>query len=798
MSHASDSGLSSAEAAARLAALGPRPDDTGSRPVRAIVRANVLTLINAITLGFLVLIAAAGAWNDAIFAAIIAVNTLIGIVQEVQAKRNLDRLALAVAPRASVLRDDVPVERRAEELVPDDVVLLQPGDGVVADGVVVEARGLALDESVLTGESNQVPKETGDGVRSGSYCAAGTGRYRVTAVGDEAFAAGLTRDARHEVRRRSPLQLEIDRLLRVLLLVMVPMAIALGLALYLHRAEFREAAQTATASLISIVPEGLVLLASVTFAAGAVRIGRRGALVQQLNAVESLASVDTVCLDKTGTLTDGTLELAAVVPAPGVPEDEARRMLARLAAAGSVRSATSDALAAALGTTDLAEEARAEVPFSSRWKWSGVDLDGLALVLGAPESLGAPGLEDEVRARQSERERVLVFGRAASLPPAPENGGLPLPPPGFAPLGLAALRERMRPDALDLVAYLRREGVDLKIMSGDAPATVQAVARAAGFPVDSAVAGPDLPDDPQALGEVVERHAVFARVTPEQKRGLVLALRARGRYPAMVGDGVNDVPAMKAASLAIAVGGGAQIARGVSDIVLLRDDFRAVPAGIVEGRRILANIRRVAKLFVVKSAFAATLILTIGLAGGDYPLLPRQISFAALLTVGVPAFALALAPSTGRPPALSFMRDLAHFSVPGGIVSALAVLAAYGATRSLPGRSVEDARTVAVIVLVLTGLYLVWLLEDEAMQRSQVRALGVVGLMASLLALLAVSFALPPVRRFFALEPLGAAELLLSLLGAVFAVGALGLLGFRAPLLARRLLRGLSARVVSS
>jgi magnesium-transporting ATPase (P-type) len=614
-------------------------------------------------------------------------------------------------------------------------------------------------------------------------------------VGDDSFAARLTREARTVRRRLSPLQLEIDRLLRALLVAMVPMSAALAGALYLHDASFREAAQTATAGLISLVPEGLVLLASVTFAAGAVRIGRRGALVQQLNAVESLAGVDTVCLDKTGTLTDGTLELVDVVPLPGVTEGEARSALARLAAAGSVRSATSDAIVAALGSPDDAVAARAlgEVPFSSRWKWSAVRLDDDVLVLGAPEVLGADGLGPEIAQRQARRERVLVFGSATELPAVPE-GGAPPPPPGFRPLGLVALRERMRAEAHELVAYLRQEGVDLKVMSGDAPATVEAVARAAGFADVASVAGPDLPTDEARLRDAAESHAVFARVTPDQKRALLAALAAGGRRTAMVGDGVNDVPAMKEASIAIAVGTGAQIARGVADIVLLRDDFRAIPAGIVEGRRILANIRRVAKLFVVKSAFAATLILTVGLAGLDYPLLPRHITFAALLTIGIPAFALALAPSTGRPPRLSFVRDLARFSVPGGVVSALAVLASYGATRSLPGRTVEEARTVSVVVLVLTGLYLVWLLEDEAMQRSNVRALGVAGLMTSLLLLLVGALAAEPVRDFFALQPLGAAELLLSLLGPVFAVGALGLLGFRAPLLARRLLRGLAVR----
>jgi P-type E1-E2 ATPase len=776
-------GLSSAEAAERAARLGPREPDTGSRTVRRIVRENVFTLVNGIALGFLILIAAAGAWNDTIFAGVIAINTVIGIWQETSAKRKLDRLALLVAPRARVRRDGAEQSIAAEAVVPDDIVDLQPGDQVVADGVVVASSGLALDESMLTGESDHVARGPGDEVLSGAYCAAGSGLYRVTAVGAGSYASKLTSEAREAKRKLSTLQLEINRLLRLLLLVMVPLAVILVAALRFHDTHFREAAQTATAGLISLVPEGLVLLASVTFAAGAVRIARTGALAQQLNAVESLASVDTVCLDKTGTLTDGTLELVEVVAASGVPETVARQALARVAAAGSVRSSTSDAIAAALGGAP--EETLAEVPFASRWKWSGAAFADQVLVLGAPEVLGAGPLASEVARRQGERSRVLVFGQAASLPHLNGPASVPDDPPGFLPLGLAVLREKMRPEAGEVVAFLRREGVDLKVMSGDAAGTVVAVARAAGFPDTSSVTGADLPDDPRELEQLAAAHAIFARVTPDQKKALVEALGRRGRYTAMIGDGVNDVPAMKAARLAVALGSGSQIARGVSDIVLVEDDFRSIPLGVAEGRRILQNIRRVAKLFLVKSAFAATLILTIGLVGAAYPLLPRHLSFAALFTVGIPAFALALAPSTGRPPRRDFMRDLLRFSVPGGVVSALAVIVAYAFARSVS--DVATGRTVALVVLVLTGLYLVLLLEDEAMQESKVRARSVLLLMGVLLLGFIGAFLLAPVRDFFALEPLGPTEILIALGAFAFAVGVFGLLRFRIPLIAQRL-----------
>ncbi len=567
---------------------------------------------------------------------------------------------------------------------------------------------------------------------------------------------------------------------------MVPLAALLIGSLALRDAPFREAAQTATAGLISLVPEGLVLLMSITYAAAAGRLAREGALVQQLNAVESLASADTVCLDKTGTLTDGTLELVAVVGPDGADPAAAVSLARRVAAAGTVRSPTSDAIASALGGGS-GEEPRVEVGFSSRWKWSGVELADETIVLGAPEVLGTGEFASAVARHQEQRARVLVVGTAERIEPPATAGDSPPLPVGFTPSGLVVLRERMRPDAMAVVSYLRSEGVDLKIMSGDAPKTVEATAREAGFGPVTSISGAELPVDEALLAEAAFQHAVFARVSPEQKRALVAALQVGGRYVVMVGDGVNDVPAMKQANLAIALGGGSQIARGVSDIVLVGEDFGLIPRAISEGRRMLANLRRVAKLFVVKSAFAGTLILTVGVAGAAYPLLPRQLSLAALITVGIPAFALALAPSTGRPRELSFIRDLARFSVPGGVVSALAVLASYAATRSLPGHGVDDARTVAFMVTVLTGLYLILLLEEEAMVRSHVRAAGVWALMGVLILILALSLSIPALREFFALTPPRPADVAIAVLALVFALGALGLCGFRAPLIGRRI-----------
>ena len=789
MSAATAEGLTTAQVEERRRALGEPEHDRTSIPLRAIIRRNVFTLINLITLGFLVLILIAGAWKDALFAGVIVINTLIGIVQEVRAKKTLDRLALLIAPRATVRRDGTTSEILADEVVPDDIVQLQPGDQIVADGEIVAARGLAIDESILTGESDHVTRRPGDTVYSGSYCTAGAGVYRVTAVGSEAYANRLTSAAKQVKDQRSPLQLDIDRLLRALLLSMIPLSAALLIAFRIHGTELQQAAETATAGLISVVPEGLILLTSITFALGAVKMGRAGALVQRLNAVESLAGVDTICVDKTGTLTDGTLRLDRVVAAPESTEEDVRRLVGRLAASAEIRSGSSDAIAAEIPLA--AEPVLAELPFSSRWKWSGVQLADTTIVLGAPEILGAGALAQAVTEFQEQRGRVLVVGTASGLPPLPEDDDEPLPLPfAFKPVGLIVLEEQMRTDAAEVVGFFRAQGVDLKVISGDAPRTVEAVAAAAGFGDTTAISGADLPlGDLEAMGDVAVAHSVFGRITPEQKRELVDALRRRGRYVAMIGDGVNDVPAMKAARMSIALGSGSQIAKGISDMVLLNGSFSSLPQGVAEGRRILSNIRRVAKLFVVKSSFAAVLILTIGVAGEAYPLLPRHLSLAGAFTVGIPAFLLAVAPSVGLPPTVPFLRDLLRFSVPAGIVSAIGVLAAYGITRSIPGHDLEDARSAALLVLIFIGYYLILLLEDDAIEQSHVRAWGVGVLMACLIIGILGAYYIPFVADFFLISPPDFTEWLVILGSVGIAIGILGALGFRAPLFLRGLFR---------
>ncbi|MEO9174893.1 MAG: HAD-IC family P-type ATPase [Gaiellales bacterium] len=773
-------GLSHAEAARRLEARGPVHALSSSRSTRAIVRDNTLTLFNLILLGFAAALVAVGDFADLLFVGIVVVNASVGILQELRAKRQLDRLALLVAPRARVIRDGETSAVPVEGVVQGDAVRLEPGEQVVADGPLLESRSLQLDESVLTGEADPVSRGTGDEVRSGSFCVAGGGVYRADQVGVDAYASTLTETARADRRDLSPLQRDINRLLRLMIAVMVPIAALLIAALRYHATPIREAVSTATAGCVTLVPEGLVLLASVAFAVGAARMARRGALVQRLSAVESLAGVDVVCVDKTGTLTDGTLALDEIVPLAGHSEAEVRAALGAFATSLAGRNPTADAIATALGGRTLSVSV--EVPFSSRWKWSGLTLtDGETQVLGAPDVLlhrvrdpGSIAAEVDVRARR--QRRVLLFARGTGTLEEVGEGAPDVPL--LEPIGLIALTERMRDQTIETIAYLRNAGVAVKVISGDGPVTVDAVAQAAGLDTAGRViTGDDLPKDGRELGLAAERCVVFARIQPDQKRALVEALVKRGRRVAMIGDGVNDVPALKASQVAIALGSGSQIAKGVADLVLVGLNFAAIPAAIEEGRKILRNVRRVAKLFVAKSVFAAVLILTIGIGGGAYPFLPRQLSLAAAFTVGLPTFFLALAPPPPERRGRGFLREVLAFALPAGVVLGLAVLLGNGLVHTALNRSPSESQTTSTTILILVGLYLVLVLESTGMRTSVRRARAIPALCLLLVIAYVAMISLGPLRSYFALAPPSTLPVLVSLICTVFAIGALGAVG---------------------
>jgi cation-transporting P-type ATPase E len=768
---AAAAGLSEAEARRRLAERGEVAPPATSRSYASIVRANTLTIFNLILVVFGALTLAFADWRDALFLGVLVANTTIGIVQEVRAKHALDRLAALVAPTATVVRDGQPREAAVSELVPGDLVRLKAGDQVVADGRLSEAESLGIDASILTGESEPVAVEAGDEVRSGSFAVEGGGAYVVEAVGPDSYAervAGMARAFRHP---RSPLERAVNRLLFWLVGLMLALGAILGYSLWRRQAGISDAVSTSTAAVLSMVPEGLVLLVSLTYAVASLRMARRGALAQQLNAIESLAAVDVICTDKTGTLTEAALRVVELVPSPALDRDELARELGRYAASSPERNSTLAAIADEFPSEPESLERR--VPFSSQRRWSALELSGETLVLGAPErfELGALGAVAERHA--SEGRRVLALARGqARLERA--SGGAP-PPPGLEVIGLVVLGERLRPDTREMVRYLLSENVELKVLSGDAPETVAAIARDAGIPVQSpALTGAELPADPAELREAALGTAVVGRVSPDDKRRFVQALADAGRYVAMVGDGVNDVPALKASRLAIAQGSGAQMARSVADLVLVHDSFAVVPPMVEQGRQALRNLQRVAKLYVTKSSFAAFLILLIGTTSTAYPLLPRHFSLAATLTIGIPTFFLALAPSSGPWRTPDFPREVARFAVPAGTMVGVGVLASYLFAVHPLRLPLIEARTVAITVLIVLGLYLILVLEATGLRRRTVVSLAVVALAA----LYVVVLLIPGTKHFFELASPNLAIVLTAACGSLLSVFALQLSGF--------------------
>lgn len=760
------SGLSEQEALARQAARGTPRDSPASRSKAVIVRANLVTPFNAIliALGFLTL--AFGDWRDALFLGIVVTNTGIGIWQELRATRKLDALAALVAPRATVVRDGEPRSLDVSEVVVGDLVRLAPGDQVVADGILLASAGLHLDESILTGESVAVQRSVGDEVRSGAFVVEGTGSFDVVAVGADSYAERITGTAREFRHPRSPLERSIDRLLYVLLGVMVPLGAMLVVALWKRNVAMGDAVDTAVAGMVTLIPEGLVVLVSVTYAAAALRLARRGALSQQLSAIESLASVDTICLDKTGTLTESSLRVVALLPAAGTSEEEVGQALGRFAASSDSRDGTLAALASVFPASP--ETVADSVPFLARRRWSALELDGVRYVLGAPELFPLGELEDQAATHLDMGRRVVAIGiTTAAFPDDPDDG-----PPPLSTIGLVALAEDLRPKTRETVAFLLEQGVSLVVLSGDAPRTVGSIATDAGIPGGAdAIDGDGLPPGPNELDRISRSLTVVGRISPEGKRRVVESLGRRGRYVAMVGDGINDVPALKASRLSIAQGAGTQMAKAVSDLVLVSGDFAAIPGMVAEGRRILRNLQRVAKLFVAKSVFAAFVIVAIGITPVDYPLLPRHLTIAGALAVGIPAFFLALAPSEGPWRTDGFLREIGRFAVPAGVAAGIGVTTTYMISVNVFDLGLIQSRTAATSTLIVVGLYLVVALEAT----STLRVRLVAALCAILLAVYACVLLLPGPRTFFELAVPSPVTLSLIAVGSFIAIGFLWL-----------------------
>jgi cation-transporting ATPase E len=732
-------GLSAADVAERVAnGEVNRVPAAPTRTVGHIVRSNVFTRFNALLGAMLALILVVGPLQDALFGVVLVANTLIGIVQELRAKRTLDRLTLLTAPTATVVRDGSNARVAPSAIVRDDVVALEPGDQVVVDGEVLASDRLEVDESLLTGESEPVVKEPGERVLSGSFIVAGTGRVQVRELGAEAYAARIAEDARRFTVTRSELRSGIDRILKYVTWAIIPTAALLFFSQYRAHNAWRPALSGAVAGTVAMVPEGLVLLTSIAFSVAVVRLARRRVLVQELPAVEGLARVDVLCIDKTGTLTEGKLTLDRVERLDDDLDPEP--VLAALAAADPAPNATLRAIGDGLAAADgwPVEDA---VPFSSARKWSAASFVGRgAWLLGAPDVLtDDPGTLAKVATHSDAGSRVVLLARSDGL------AGDALPG-DRTPVALVVLADRVRPDAADTLRYFAEQGVRVTVLSGDAPSTVGAIASSLGLeggedPADAR----QLPDDPAALTDALEAHAVFGRVTPQQKRAMVGALQAAGHTVAMTGDGVNDALALKDADIGVAMGTGADATRAVAQIILLDGTFDALPSVVGEGRRVLGNIERTSNLYLTKTVYAMVLSLAVGVASVAFPFLPRHLTLIGALTIGIPSFFLALAPSAQRfrP---GFVHRVLRFTIPTGILAATATFLGYRLATHEPGVSTIQARTTAVMTLMFVGL-LVLSIVAAPLDRWRLALVWSMGVLAVL------SFVLPATQSFFALDP---------------------------------------------
>ncbi|MGW4669686.1 cation-translocating P-type ATPase [Streptomyces sp. NPDC004324] len=744
-------GLSAAEVAERVA-RGEVNDVPvrSSRSLGEIVRANVFTRFNAIIGVLWLIMLSVAPFQDSLFGYVILANTGIGIIQEWRAKKTLDSLAVIGEAKPTVRRDGVATEVSTSAIVLGDVIEIGPGDKIVVDGACVEADGLEIDESLLTGEADPVVKRPGDEVMSGSFVVAGGGAFTATKVGREAYAAQLAEEASRFTLVHSELRSGISTILKYVTWMMIPTAIGLVVSqLVVKEHGFKDSVARTVGGIVPMVPEGLVLLTSVAFAIGVIRLGRKQCLVQELPAIEGLARIDTVCLDKTGTLTEGGMDVTELRPLSGADESYVRTVLGAL---GESDPRPNPSLQAIIAAYPDSEDWRCveSLPFSSARKYSGATFsegngESGTWLLGAPDVLlpaGHPALAETERLNE-EGLRVLLLVRATRDLDDPEVRK------GARPTALVVLEQRLRPDAADTLRYFAEQDVKAKVISGDNAVSVGAVAGKLGLSGE-VVDARRLPDEREEMAKSLDKGTVFGRVTPQQKRDMVGALQSRGHTVAMTGDGVNDVLALKDADIGVSMGSGSEATRAVAQIVLLNNSFSTLPSVVAEGRRVIGNITRVATLFLVKTVYSVLLAVLVVCWRVEYPFLPRHLTLLSTLTIGIPAFFLALAPNTERARP-HFVRRVMRYSVPGGVVAGVATFVTYLVARHhYTGPGELDAETsAATLTLFLISM---WVLAIIARPYTWWR----VALVASMGLAFLVVLIVPWLQHFFALKLVGA------------------------------------------
>ncbi|OBG90437.1 magnesium-transporting ATPase [Mycobacterium sp. E3251] len=748
-------GLTDAEVAQRVAdGKSNAVRERATRSITDIVRANVFTRINAILGVLLLIVLATGSLINGMFGLLIIANSVVGMVQEIRAKRTLDALAIVGQAKPLVRRQSGTRTLLPSEVVLDDIIELGPGDQVVVDGEIVEEANLEVDESLLTGEADPMAKATGDAVMSGSFVVAGTGAYRATKVGPEAYAAKLAEEASKFTLVKSELRNGINRILQFITYLLVPAGLlTIYTQFFTTHAGWRQSVLRTVGALVPMVPEGLVLLTSVAFAVGVIRLGQRRCLVQELPAIEGLARVDVVCADKTGTLTENGMRVAGVEELDAAQRHRVADALAALAAADPRPNASMQAIAESYQRPpDWI--ATATAPFKSATKWSGVSFgDDGNWVIGAPDVLLDP---ESTAAEQAERIgaqglRVLLVGTGDVAVDHPDAPGR------VTPVALVVLEQRVRPDAADTLDYFAEQGVSVKVISGDNAVSVGAVADKLGLRGETMDAR-RLPAEPAQLADALDAYTTFGRVRPDQKRAMVHALQSHGHTVAMTGDGVNDVLALKDADIGVAMGSGSPASRAVAQIVLLDNRFATLPYVVGEGRRVIGNIERVANLFLTKTVYSVLLALLVGIEcllskplDADpllYPFQPIHVTIAAWFTIGIPSFILSLAPNNERAYP-GFVRRVLSSALPSGLIVGTATFGSYLVAyhgRHATFQQQEQASTAALITLLMTAL---WVLAVVARPYQWWRVALVIG---SGLAYVVI-FSIPLARRAFLLDP---------------------------------------------
>ncbi len=769
-------GLTDAEVADRVArGLTNVSDTSTSRSVASILRENVFTFFNAILTVCFVAVLLLGDLGDGLFFGIVVVNALIGIVQELRAKASLEKLALLAAPETAVYRNGAVVVVAPEKIVLDDLVLLRPGDQVTADATLEAVADLLVDESMLTGESEPIVKHIGDTVLSGSLIVAGTADARVTGVGAESYSNTLTREIKKRTMVHSELRAATTRILVYLTWMLIPIiaVVLIGRVLAyggldgldtVSAESWRHAALDAVASVVGMIPEGLVLLTSLAFGVAVIQLARQKVLMQELAAVEVLARVDVLCLDKTGTLTTGEIGFERLVTLDaGVPVGDVDRVLG-LIAADVAANPTAQALRphfAADGSTVIER-----LPFSSRRAFSALTYEDQAAgvrqtwLLGAPERLlaDAPDALAQAMAIAADGRRTLAFGIGTGS--AADYADAEHPGAGFRPVAIAVFHETVRTDARPTLAYFAEQGVRVVVLSGDNPVTVGSIAGELGLDPIAVDAGTLTTD--ADVDASLARVSVYGRVAPEQKRRVVHALQAEGHTVAMTGDGVNDAMAVKDADLGIAMGNATAATRAVSRLVLLDSRFDRLPMVLSYARRVIANVERVSNLFLTKTVYGIVLALVSAVLLWKFPFLPRQMTLVSALAIGIPSFFLALAPNARRyQPGV--LRRVLLFSVPTGLIVGAAVVAAFSVLQLMV--PLIESRSLVTVTLFVASL---WVLCVLARPLTSWR----LGMMLAAPAVFVVAYLLPFSRAFFVLQVTDVAALLVATgIGAAGAAG---------------------------